>query len=116
MIHASLLQALGFRRGVIRWRRMPTARIPCAIWLCLAGLALAGACEAGGDTPSTVAAAVGSGGDGGMATGGGGAAGQGGVIQVCETKCSDDLHAVVDCNDQVLAQCSDDQGCDLVTT
>lgn len=82
-------------------------------WLVLAALALAGACEAGGrpGTSSTSGATGGAAGEGGAS----GGAGEGGFIEPCTARCRDDLHAVVDCDDQVLSACSDEEGCDLAT-
>jgi len=82
------------------------------------------ACSAGGDTSST--ASTGAGGSGQGSSGSGGTttgSGMGGDIgfdasfdaQPCALSCSSDFHAVVDCNGNLVQQCSGDQGCDVST-
>lgn len=57
----------------------------------------------------------GAGGAGGSGAGGHGQGGHaGGLLQdgaICETTCSNDLKAVVNCNGTVVTQCTPDQGC-----
>lgn len=76
------------------------------------------ACEAapGGATAKSTSSGGEAGAGGTPTPQGGGGTGEGGFIDPCNWRCSDDLHAVVDCRDAVVTQCSADQGCDLATT
>ncbi len=47
-----------------------------------------------------------------VGSGGGSFSGAGGA---CGNQCSADLHTVIDCNGNVVAQCAGDQGCDIST-
>lgn len=84
--------------------------------LLAAGVCVAAACAKGGDTTP----AGGAGGHGGSGHGSGAGTtssthtGGEGVISTtsaCASRCSADLHSVVDCEGNVLSTCPDDQGC-----
>jgi len=90
-----------------------------AVGATLAGGLLAGqACSASGDDATSTSGPSGptTSGSGGNGTGEGGSggfslAGSGGSTN-CPTQCSTDLHAVIDCNDNLIEACSGLQGCD----
>lgn len=98
------------------------ALLPTAIF------AGAGACTAGVENVFTTSSSSGAGGHGGAGattSSSSGHGGQGGDIilidaspsdaPVCGVTCSGDQHTVLDCNGNVLAQCSGDQGCDVAS-
>ncbi|HZO11713.1 MAG TPA: IgGFc-binding protein [Polyangiaceae bacterium] len=76
-------------------------------------LLLAGACEAGQDASTSTSGTNTAGAGGAGASGGSGMGG--GITPPCNPICSDDLHAVVDCEGTILTACNDDEGCDLET-
>jgi len=80
----------------------------------LIGLTMAwGACSASGDEDDRTrgGSPSGSGGAGGESTGTLTTVGVGGGDPNCDTRCSTDLHSVVDCNGTVVTECPADQGC-----
>lgn len=90
-------------------------RLRYALLALAGGAAAAGACSAtgqnqftggAGGTGASASSSSGSGLGGGFITSGSSSSGSG-----CETHCSADLHAVVDCNGNTVSTCPPDQGC-----
>ncbi len=98
-----------------------------ALGVAVAPLAVAVACASDADPPPSSTSTGGAGGAGaaagsaGVAGTGGGTGGKDagtinvdGGIKLCP-RCSDDLHAIVDCDDKVLEACLGSDGCDSAT-
>jgi hypothetical protein len=86
--------------------------------------AAAGACSASGDSNVFAPGAGGTSGSGGHSSAGAGGTGNpggaggavldldgGGDTPACQTRCSADLHSILDCNGVLVKECPPDQGC-----